>query len=204
MEFNEKLQELRKNKGLTQEELAQAIFVSRTAVSKWESGRGYPSIDSLKALAAFFSVTVDDLITGEKIVTIAERENRSNLRSLCAMLFGVVDLMTIALILLPLYPKAVGEEIAAVSLFAYTQPSALSLTLHWALFGLLITAGVVMLLLTQLKKEKGQRIVMIISVILSVVTVFFLAFTRESYATATAFLLLIVKALLMFRTAKVK
>ena len=48
MEFNEKLQELRKGKGLTQEELAQEIFVSRTAVSKWESGRGYPNIDSLK------------------------------------------------------------------------------------------------------------------------------------------------------------
>ena len=61
MEFNEKLQQLRKNKGLTQEELAQEIFVSRTAVSKWESGRGYPNIDSLKELAKFFSVTVDDM-----------------------------------------------------------------------------------------------------------------------------------------------
>ena len=38
MEFNEKLQELRKRKGLTQEDLAAAIFVSRTAISKWESG----------------------------------------------------------------------------------------------------------------------------------------------------------------------
>ena len=47
MEFNEKLQSLRKNKGLTQEELAEALYVSRTAISKWESGRGYPSIDSL-------------------------------------------------------------------------------------------------------------------------------------------------------------
>ena len=46
MEFHEKLQALRKQRGLTQEELAQLLFVSRTAVSKWESGRGYPSIDS--------------------------------------------------------------------------------------------------------------------------------------------------------------
>ena len=56
MEFNEKLQELRKARSLTQEELAEAVFVSRTAVSKWESGRGYPSIDSLKELSRFFRV----------------------------------------------------------------------------------------------------------------------------------------------------
>ena len=54
MEFNEKLQELRKQKGLTQEELAEMLYVSRAAVSKWESGRGYPNIDSLKAISKFF------------------------------------------------------------------------------------------------------------------------------------------------------
>jgi len=46
MEFNEKLQELRKQRGLTQEELAEKLYVSRTAISKWESGRGYPNIES--------------------------------------------------------------------------------------------------------------------------------------------------------------
>lgn len=54
MEFHEKLQELRKSRGLTQEELAEALFVSRTAISKWESGRGYPSIDSLKEISSVF------------------------------------------------------------------------------------------------------------------------------------------------------
>ena len=46
MEFNEKLIELRKHSNLTQEELAKSLFVSRTAISKWESGRGLPNIES--------------------------------------------------------------------------------------------------------------------------------------------------------------
>ena len=86
MEFGEKLQELRKSRGLTQEELAEALYVSRTAISKWESGRGYPSIDSLKEISRFFSVTIDDLLSGEKIMSIAEKENRSNICSICDLL----------------------------------------------------------------------------------------------------------------------
>ena len=76
MEFSKKLQELRKNRGVTQEELADAIFVTRTAVSKWESGRGYPSIDSLKALSRYFSVTVDELIRTEEIMLAAEDDKK--------------------------------------------------------------------------------------------------------------------------------
>ena len=75
MEFHEKLQELRKKRGLTQEELAEALYVSRTAISKWESGRGYPSIDSLKEISSYFSVTIDDLLSSEKLLFIAEKEN---------------------------------------------------------------------------------------------------------------------------------
>ena len=60
MEFNEKLQELRKQKGLTQEKLAEALYVSRTAISKWESGRGYPNIDSLKQIA---NIWTDYIVT---------------------------------------------------------------------------------------------------------------------------------------------
>ena len=82
MEFHEKLQELRKSKGLTQEELAEALYVSRTAISKWESGRGYPSIDSLKEISRYFSVTIDDLLSGERLIALAEEENRSNMQKM--------------------------------------------------------------------------------------------------------------------------
>ena len=76
MEFHEKLQALRKQKGLTQEELAASLYVSRTAISKWEAGRGYPSIESLRAIANFFSVTVDALLSPCEVLTIAEAHQK--------------------------------------------------------------------------------------------------------------------------------
>ena len=71
MEFNEKLQQLRTGKGLTQEQLAEHLYVSRTAISKWESGKGYPNIESLKCISKFFSVTIDELYKGTNFDTIS-------------------------------------------------------------------------------------------------------------------------------------
>ena len=90
MEFHEKLQELRKQKGLTQEELAESLYVSRTAISKWESGRGYPNIDSLKAISKFFSVTIDELLSGEEVLTIAEEDQKQKEAHLRDMVFGLL------------------------------------------------------------------------------------------------------------------
>lgn len=56
MTFGEKIKKLRTSRNLTQEELAGKIYVTRTAVSKWESDRGYPNIESLKAIARFFQL----------------------------------------------------------------------------------------------------------------------------------------------------
>ena len=138
MEFGEKLQELRKNKGLTQEELAEELYVSRTAVSKWESGRGYPSIDSLKDISKFFSVSIDDLLSGEKLLSIAEKENKSNIRNMCDLLFSIVDLFSIILIVLPLYPNAIDGFVYSVNLLNYTQVSGINKTVYWFFFALLI------------------------------------------------------------------
>ena len=62
MIFSEKLQLIRKNKGLTQEELAERLDVSRQAVAKWESGQAYPDICNLIQISKLFNVTVDYLV----------------------------------------------------------------------------------------------------------------------------------------------
>ena len=64
------------------------LYVSRTAVSKWESGRGYPSIDSLREIARFFSVTIDELLSGEEIVSIAKEDNKQRERQLRGPVLG--------------------------------------------------------------------------------------------------------------------
>ena len=203
MEFSEKLQELRKSRNLTQEELAEALFVSRTAVSKWESGRGYPSIDSLKEISRYFSVTIDDLLSGEKLLSLAQRENRSNIRSLCDLLFGSVDLLALMLIVLPLYPKTVDGFVYAVSLITYAETSAVNRYIYWALFLTLALTGLLELLLQRKASEK-QKPLKAGSMRLGIGTVLLLALAGETYAVAVAFLLLIIKGMLILKYVKIR
>lgn len=65
MAFGERLQESRKRSGLTQEELAERLQVSRQAVSKWESGKGYPELEKLLYICRCCGVTMDELFTDE-------------------------------------------------------------------------------------------------------------------------------------------
>jgi transcriptional regulator with XRE-family HTH domain len=199
MEFSEKLQQLRKNRGLTQEELAEALYVSRTAVSKWESGRGFPSIDSLKEISGFFSVSIDDLLSAETLISIAQKENRTNIRSLCDFLFGAVDLMSVLMILLPLYPQAGDGYVASVSLSVYTQTSPLNRILYWTLFLSLILAGAIKLLLIRWEKH---RVITFCSLALSIGAVLILSAAGETYAVTVTFLLLVIKSILLFRQNK--
>ena len=199
MEFHEKLQELRKHRGMTQEELAEALYVSRTAVSKWESGRGYPSIDSLKQISGYFSVTIDDLLSGDKLIFIAEKESTSKIHHICDMLLGVVDLCSILLIILPLYPKTVDGYIYSVNLWKYTETALYNRAVYWILFLALVICGMLKLIQTQLSINKGQKVITACSVILSIVTTLYLVLAREAYASTIGILLMLLKGLLIFK-----
>jgi len=202
VEFHEKLQELRKSRGLTQEELASALYVSRTAVSKWESGRGYPSIDSLKEISNYFSVTIDDLLSGDKLISIAEKENKSNIQNMCNLLFGIVDLLSFVLVVLPLYPNTVDGYIYSVNLFTYIETTPFNLLIYWIMFICLISAGIVKILLTKLRIEKSNKIITGISIGISILTVLFLAMGREAYAVTVTFVLFVIKGGLLLKYVK--
>lgn len=202
MEFGEKLQELRKKKGLTQEELAEALYVSRTAVSKWESGRGYPNIDSLKEISKFFSVSIDELLSGEKLLSIAEKENKSNIKNMCDLLFGIVDLFSLILIILPLYPNTIDDFVYSVNLLNYAQATQFNKTICWVGFISLVLLGFVKIILTRIKLEKGNKILAELSIVISILMVLFLAVTRKVYAVVVAFLLLMIKGIILIKKVK--
>ena len=71
MELAKKLKELRKEKGLTQEELASQLFVSRTLISKYESGAIYPTKQNAEKIAQVFDVNLSDLIDSNETISIA-------------------------------------------------------------------------------------------------------------------------------------
>ena len=202
MEFNEKLQELRKNKGLTQEELAEVLYVSRTAISKWESGRGYPNIESLKEISKFFDVSIDDLLSGEKLLSIAEKENKSTIRNMYDVFFGVVDLCSFILVVLPLYPNTIDGFVYSVNLLNYNETTSINLVIYWVMFISLFAVGIIKIILTKIKREKGNKILMELSSVLNIFIVIFLALTREVYAVVVAFLLLIVKGTILLKRLK--
>ena len=195
MELNEKLQELRKSKGMTQEELAEVLYVSRTAISKWESGRGTPSIESLKQISAVFSVSIDDLLSAEKALSLAEQEHRICQQNQVHLWNGIIDVCSAGLIFLPLYPKAVGQTVYAVNLLSYANR--FNRSIFALLFLTLILTGVVKTLLACLGRKKEQGFFTVLSIVLNILSVLFLIAARISYATAVAFILLILKGILL-------
>ena len=193
MEFHEKLQELRKQKGLTQEELAQSLYVSRTAVSKWESGRGYPNIDSLKAMAEFFSVTVDELLSGEEVLSIAEESSREKEVRFRNLVFGALDCSGLLLLILPLFGMQTGEGIAAVSLLSMAGYTTYLLFLYWGIVVGMAALGIVTF---ALQKRRSFRL---LSLLLNAVGVLLFIVSLQPYAAVFLFLFLAIKVLLLIK-----
>ena len=199
MEFNEKLQELRKQKGLTQEELAEILFVSRTAVSKWESGRGMPSIESLKAISKFFAVTLDDLLSSEELLVIAEDDHKQKEMHIRDMIYGLLDCSMALLFLLPFFGQKVNGAIQEVSLLALTE-----IQLYLKVLYLLIVTGMTALGVLTLALRNSNCALWIqnkskVSLFVNAIGVFLFIISQQPYAAVFVFAFLIIKALMLMR-----
>lgn len=200
MEFNEKLQELRKHKSLTQEELAELLFVSRTAVSKWESGRGYPNIDSLKAIARFFGVTIDELLSGDELLTIAEKDTEQKENHIRDLVFGLLDISVAVFFFLPLFGEKVNGIIQEVSLLSLTG---IASYLRIAYF--VVAIGIAVFGILTLALQKCQQLFWVrnknrISLILNAVGVTLFIISTQPYAAILLFVFLVIKGLMFIKS----
>lgn len=196
MEFHEKLQELRKQKGITQEELSGALFVSRTAVSKWESGRGYPSIDSLKAISKFYGISIDELLSGDELLTIAREDNLQKAKHDRDLVFGLLDCSHAVFFFLPLFGQTADGIIQGVPLPGWTaiQPW-LKAACFTVVIGVIL-AGILTLALQNITTDFWTRNKRRLSFLCSVAGVFLFIVSRQPYAAALTFVFLLIKALL--------
>lgn len=103
MELGQQLKAHRKELGISQDELAEKIFVSRQSISNWENNKTYPDIHTLLLLAETFGVSLDELIKGDveemKEEINAQERAGFNRDSVCFAIFGIVTVLSIA----PLY-----------------------------------------------------------------------------------------------------
>ena len=196
MEFNEKLQQLRKDKGLTQEELAEMLFVSRTAVSKWESGRGYPNIDSLKAIAAFYSVSIDELLSGEEVLTIAEETQRQRDGQFQDLVFGLLDLAAAMFFFLPLFGQKAGESLQEVSLLALTEIPPYVRIAYFFIVISIVLSGIATLALQNSQISFWIRHKRSLSLTLNALGVLLFIISTQPYAASLLFIFLAIKVLI--------
>ena len=198
MEFNEKLQELRKSRSLTQEELAEALFVSRTAVSKWESGRGYPSIDSLKDISRFFSVTIDDLICSEEMISVAENEKKEFADKSLSLICNAMDILLAILLFIPAFGNG-PESSETVSLFGLTGITPWVKNVFIVMIATAILNGICGVIIANFNKPVWNKHRLITGVILSILTVIVLIATKQPYAGVVCFAFLVIKGFLIIK-----
>lgn len=115
MQFCDKLKNLRAQSGMTQEQLAEAIYVTRAAVSKWETGKGYPGIDSLKLLSEVFNVSIDELISEDDV----EAKRRTDMKK-SKILYAAAAGMLLGALIFAVLVQTLGQPLYYIGTGACT------------------------------------------------------------------------------------
>lgn len=201
MDFGEKLKALRTERGLTQEQLAARLYVSRTAVSKWETGGGSPNLDSLQAVARLFDVSVDDLLSTDDLIVLARDERRSTARSSGMLSFGLLDVLAVVFAFIPLYGVDDGSFVRMANLADYgaSVDFGASFAVMAAAVVSLMFMGAVEIVLAAVGSRRAARIVALVGFAVQALAVVLFASTMQPYATTLMFALLLAKVVVGYR-----
>lgn len=199
MTFGEKLKRCRTDKGLTQDELAEILYVSRTAVSKWESGRGFPNIESLKAISKYFAVTVDDLLSGDELITLAQEEQKQKENHIKDMIFGLLDCSMALMLFLPFFAQNIGSSIQDVSLVALAGVRTYLKVLYFVIVIGSILLGISTLVMQNCTNRLWAQSKTNISLLLGAIGVTLFIISRQPYAAVFVFVFLIIKVLVLIK-----
>ena len=196
MELSEKIQKLRKEHNMTQEQFAEKLFVSRTAVSKWETGRGMPSMESLQMIAKLFHITLDDLLSTEEIVVIAESENKENIKRFASYMDGIINLAALLALLLPLYKMEDNGFFYSVPLYLLGGWQG---CVFWIAPIIMMLCGIVELLLIGREQEKLIRIISAVGTIAHVSAITLLIVSGHPYPTVLLFFMFALKGVRLLK-----
>ena len=199
MEFHEKLQELRKQRGMTQEELAEALFVSRTAISKWESGRGMPNVESLKAISKFFTVTLDDLLSSEALLVIAEDDRRQKESDIRDMVYGLLDCSMAMLLVLPFFRQTINGAIQGVSLLALMEIQPYLKISYFVVVLCMAILGGLTLALRKCSRMFWKQNKICVSLGVNTIAVLLFIVSQQPYAAVFSFVFLGIKSVMLIK-----
>lgn len=199
MELSKKIKQIRNDNKLTQEQFAEKMLVSRTAVSKWENGTCYPSIDSLKYLAKTFNVSLDKLLSSEEILEIAKTENQSNMSKYNGLLFCLLDSVKILFIFLPLYSYETNDFVYSVSLFNSNDLGTILKIIFMLIFITFLVLGIIELIFNY---KGNNSLINRISLFFGAISIFILLFTKQPYVIALMFVIFIIKIIMLINVNK--
>ena len=173
--------------------------MSRTAISKWESGRGHPNIDSLKAIAKFFGVTIDELLSGDELLTIAEEDTKRKEKRFCDLVFGLLDCSIAMFFFLPFFGQKSDAIIQEVSLLSLTEIAPYLRTAYFVVVIGIIASGVLTLALQNCYRAFWVKNKSKISLVLNAVGALLFIISSQPYATAFLFIFLVIKVLMLVK-----
>lgn len=156
-------------------------------------------MDSLKAIAKYYSLTVDQLLSGEEVLNLAEEDHKQKKRYACDLIFGLLDLSVVLFLFLPLFGQKTEEMIQSVSLLSLTEVASWLRLAYFAAVLAMTLMGIVTLALQNCTAAFWQKYKNAISLLLNMAGVLLLILSTQPYGAILLLMYFMIKLIVKNR-----